>query len=86
VDQENQQEQVIDVDALRAFEVSLDQLLPINVPGGSRYSPSTQQWFDVGGIEILFVEYGLVQTLVGWVLIPVAVTIIAGALRRQTRL
>ncbi len=71
------------LDPLHAFEVSLDQLLPIAIPGGSRFVPSDQVWSDVRGWDVHFADYASLQTIIGWLLISALFNIVAGAMRRQ---
>ncbi len=76
----------VDLDGAHAFLVSLDQLLPspVDVPGGRRWEPSSHEWWEVRGVSLSYADYASVPNLVGWVLVPVGIAILAGALRRQT--
>jgi hypothetical protein len=74
----------LELDGLRAFSVSLEQLLPITIPGGSSFNPSDNTWLDIGRWLAGYAAFATIQTLLGWVLIPAGIGIVAAALRRQT--
>lgn len=63
---------------LDPFLVSLNLFLPVDIPAGEEWKPSTKaiwgvRWFTV---------FGTLLTLTGWVLVPVAVAGISGILKR----
>jgi hypothetical protein len=74
----------LELDGLRAFLVSLEQLLPITIPGGSSFIPSDNTWLDIGRWSADFAAFATIQTVLGWVLIPAGISIVAATLRRQT--
>lgn len=74
--------QPLALDGLRPFWVSLDQLLPITIPGGSGFVPSDKVW-ETKIWSLQFDSFATILTILGWVLIPAGIGIVSAALRRQ---
>lgn len=73
----------IDLEWIKALQVSFDQLVPISLPGADQWSPSQGVWREVIGVTITFAGIATALALLGWLLIPVIVAMITSKFRRQ---
>ena len=71
------------LDWTQAFWVSLEQLLPVELPGSDEWEPTGQIAFHLGTWEATYEGFARFQALVGWAILPVALTILAGHLWRE---
>ena len=69
-----------------AFWFSLNRFLPVNIPSGESWKPSTRYLLkipgSVSGWGITFTTVATLIQLAGWVLIPVGLASISGILKR----
>ena len=63
-----------------AFWVSLNTFLPVEIPSGADWIPSSQ---IIPVLGIKFTTFATVLNLAGWILVPVGVAGIAGLLKRS---
>ena len=63
-----------------AFWVSLNTFLPIEIPSGADWKPSSQ---IIPVLSIKFTSFATLLNLAGWILVPVGVAGIAGLLKRS---
>jgi len=63
-----------------AFWVSLNTFLPIEIPSGADWKPSSQ---IIPVLGIKFTTFATLLDLAGWILVPVGVAGIAGLLKRS---
>jgi hypothetical protein len=63
-----------------AFWVSLNTFLPIEIPSGADWKPSSQ---IIPVLGIKFTTFATMLNLAGWILVPVGVAGIAGLLKRS---
>ena len=76
--------QPLDLSMLEAFQVSLDQFLPIEVPGGQLWEPSAATWVEQGPVVVSYGLAGTFLSLFGWMLVPVLIATIVDVLRRRS--
>lgn len=76
----------VDLDKFHAFWVSLDQLLPspVEVVSGRDWAPSSNTFREVGGVMVSYADFATIQSLVGWILVPIGILILSGVLRRTS--
>jgi uncharacterized protein YjbI with pentapeptide repeats len=76
--------QPVPVSFVRALGFGLGQLLPVELPIAASYKP-TEQEISFGGrnLWVTFDGFATVMRLVGWLLVPLAIGAVAGALRRK---
>ena len=61
-----------------AFWVSLNTFLPIEIPSGADWIPSSQ---IIPGLGLKFTTFATFSSLAGWILVPVGVAAISGLLK-----
>jgi hypothetical protein len=67
-----------------AFKFSLSQFIPIvEIPSGARWRPSETARFNFLFRQISYDEYGTVHRIVGAIIVPLIVAVIAAALYRR---
>ena len=71
------------LDHLEAFRVSLDQLLPVELPQSDQLEPTAQVAFQFGSPAVTYEGFAAIQSLIGWVILPVALAILASCLWRE---
>jgi hypothetical protein len=74
----------IDLDRLDATLVSLDQLLPIDVPSANRWEPSDTLYWQNIGISLTYSDFAAAETILGWISVPIVIATLAGVLRRES--
>lgn len=68
-----------------AFWISLNLFLPVKIPSGAYWKPSSQVWVfktKCGTLGIKFTTFATVLKLVGWILVPLGVAGLSGILKR----
>lgn len=66
----------------QAVGVSLNQILPVEIASGSRWTPTENTFAPLG---ISFSACGTCLKLLGWVLVPLGVAALTGLLRRSAK-
>ena len=62
-----------------AFWVSLNTFLPVEIPSGANWIPSSK---IIGFLGIKFTTFATLLKLAGWILVPVGIAGISGILKR----
>ena len=72
---------------VEAFGVSLNLLMPVELPAGSQWKPS-ENMIRLGAdvAPLSYAAYATGHRLAGWILVPLGVLAISGLLRRPARL
>jgi len=65
-----------------SFWFSVNQFLPVEIPSGSEWQPSSNNWPHWG---IKFKTFASLLSLIGWILVPIGILSISGLLKRRDK-